>query len=165
MINLRISSLVITAATMLMLAMKQSVSAFGPALTRRTFFASPTILTLIASPVTLQSFASPKSVEHALTNPATTVLDARQVDEILEYGFLKTDRQWVNAACTLQECPLLEVAAGSLILNKKAPVVVYCSSGKRAAKAKQVLESKGYTTVLNAGPLSGLDYLDYSLVK
>jgi len=151
MANRRISSLVVTAATML--AMKQYVSAFGPGLTRRTFVASSTILQ--------SSFASPESVQHALANPATTILDVRRVDEILENGFLsKTGTQWVHASCTPQECPLLEVAAGSLIPNKEAPVVIYCASGKRAEMAKQVLERKGYTTVLNAGGHGGLDYLN-----
>jgi phage shock protein E len=86
-------------------------------------------------------------------------LDVRRIDEILESGFLKTDRQWVHAQCTLTECPLLDVAAESLIPDKHAPVVVYCASGKRADKAKELLESKGYVNVLNAGGLGDLGYL------
>jgi phage shock protein E len=117
--------------------------------TRRTFFSS--------APLFL--FASPQDVKGALVNPKTTVLDVRRVDEILDNGFLKTDRQWVHAQCTPTECPLLDVVAESLIPDKNAPVVVYCASGKRADKAKEVLESKGYTNVLNAGGLGDLGYL------
>jgi phage shock protein E len=40
-----------------------------------------------------------------------------------------------------------------------APVIVFCRSGRRAGKAKEMLEAKGYTKVLNAGGLTGLDYL------
>jgi rhodanese-related sulfurtransferase len=39
------------------------------------------------------------------------------------------------------------------------PVIVYCGSGKRAAKAKEVLEGKGYLKVLNAGAFGDLTYL------
>jgi phage shock protein E len=118
--------------------------------TRRTFFSSTPLF----------SFATPQVVRGALANPKTTVLDVRRLDEILESGFLKTeDRQWIHAPCTLTECPLLDVAAESLIPDKNAPVVVYCASGKRAAKAKEVLESKGYGNVLNAGTFGGLGYL------
>jgi|PlaIllAssembly_1097288.scaffolds.fasta_scaffold151364_1 phage shock protein E len=35
--------------------------------------------------------------------------------------------------------------------DKTRPVVVYCRSGNRSAKAKQALESAGYTHVVNGG--------------
>jgi phage shock protein E len=124
-------------------------SATTPSSTRRTFFSSTPLF----------MFASPQDVKGALANPKTTVLDVRRVDEILDSGFLKTDRQWVHAQCTLTECPLLNVAAESLIPDKNAPVVIYCASGKRAGKAKEVLESLGYANVLNAGGLGDLGYL------
>lgn len=34
-----------------------------------------------------------------------------------------------------------------------APVVIHCKSGRRAAKAEEVLKQKGYTKVYNAGGL------------
>jgi rhodanese-related sulfurtransferase len=37
-----------------------------------------------------------------------------------------------------------------------APVIVFCRSGRRAGKAKEMLELKGYTNVLNAGALTDL---------
>lgn len=38
-----------------------------------------------------------------------------------------------------------------LKLSKERPIVVYCRSGKRAEIARQVLESAGYTNVVNGG--------------
>lgn len=37
-----------------------------------------------------------------------------------------------------------------------APVIIYCASGRRASKAEQVLKSKGYTKVYNAGGLADM---------
>lgn len=98
------------------------------------------------------TIAAPEEIKEALANPKTTVVDARRVDEILEAGYLKTpNNQWVHASCTLEECPLLSIAAESLIRDASEPVVVYCASGKRANVAKEFLEKKGYKHVLNAG--------------
>lgn len=90
-------------------------------------------------------------VEAAIADTKATVLDVRSLDEILSAGFLKTDRPWIHAQCTLDACPLLDVAAEEMFKDKSAPIVIYCGSGKRATKAKEVLESKGYQKVLNAG--------------
>jgi len=38
-----------------------------------------------------------------------------------------------------------------------APVIIHCKSGRRAAKAEEVLKSKGYTQVYNAGGLNDLN--------
>ena len=43
--------------------------------------------------------------------------------------------------------------------NNIAPIIVFCSTGKRAANAKKVLMEKGYTTVLNAGTI--FDVVEY----
>lgn len=40
-----------------------------------------------------------------------------------------------------------------------APVILFCRSGRRAWKAKEVLEEKGYTKILNAGGLKDMNYL------
>lgn len=101
-------------------------------------------------------FSSKQTVHEALEAKSAVVLDVRSVDEIVESGHLKTNRQWVHAPCTLQGSPLLSAAAESLIPNKKAPVIVYCASGKRAEKAKEILENMGYENVLNAGGFAGL---------
>lgn len=40
--------------------------------------------------------------------------------------------------------------------DKSKPIVVYCGSGRRAGKAKELLESAGYTHVINGGGLDDL---------
>lgn len=35
--------------------------------------------------------------------------------------------------------------------DKSQPIVVYCASGVRSSRAKQTLESAGYSSVINAG--------------
>lgn len=40
--------------------------------------------------------------------------------------------------------------------DKTKPVVVYCTAGSRAAKAKQQLEAAGYTQVVNGGGFDDL---------
>jgi phage shock protein E len=104
--------------------------------------------------------ASQESIRAALDNPKTTILDVRGVDEIIADGYLKINGlQYIHAQCTPTDAPLLSVAAEDLIRDKTAPVLVYCAKGFRATKAKEVLESKGYTNVLNAGGFSDLDFL------
>lgn len=36
------------------------------------------------------------------------------------------------------------------------PIVVYCASGSRSARAKNILRANGYTDVTDAGPLSAM---------
>jgi phage shock protein E len=43
------------------------------------------------------------------------------------------------------------------LIKHLAPVIIFCRSGRRAGKAKELLEEKGYKTVLNAGGLSDID--------
>ena len=48
----------------------------------------------------------------------------------------------------------------SLPIWRAAPVIVYCGTGKRAALAKNILESKHYTNVYNAGAFKDIGYLE-----
>lgn len=43
--------------------------------------------------------------------------------------------------------------------DKEVPIIIYCGSGRRANKAKEVLEGQGYKIVVNAGGLGDIDYL------
>lgn len=52
----------------------------------------------------------------------------------------------------------IEAGVAGLNLDKDTPIYLYCGSGGRAGVAKQTLERKGYTRVINAGGLS--DALD-----
>ncbi len=54
---------------------------------------------------------------------------------------------------------MLTLLTNSLISISLAPVIIFCRSGRRAGKAKEVLEQKGYERVLNAGGVKDLSYL------
>jgi len=41
--------------------------------------------------------------------------------------------------------------------SKNKPIITCCASGMRSASAKGILESKGYTNVINGGPWQSLD--------
>lgn len=41
-------------------------------------------------------------------------------------------------------------------INKDKPVITCCASGMRSAAAKRLLESKGYSEVINGGGWAGL---------
>ena len=112
------------------------------------------------------SFASHDEIQAALDDERTTILDVRRYEEIVDSGFLKTYKpgdgtphQWIHMPCMPNEAAGLEMTASHLLKDKSAPILVHCAAGKRAAKAKEVLESMGYTNVLNAGAFGDLqDY-------
>jgi phage shock protein E len=94
--------------------------------------------------------ASPESIQIALSRDETHVLDVRTLEEIAAAGRLE-HANWTHTGCTPSECPELSAAPEKFVPNKDATVVIYCRSGRRAGKAKEVLESHGYSNVLNAG--------------
>jgi len=50
--------------------------------------------------------------------------------------------------------PLAELESKlPLKANKDMPVIVYCRTGNRSGKAKEILEKNGYTNVINGGGL------------
>ena len=92
--------------------------------------------------------ASVDQLKEALRNPQTTVVDVRKLEELQESGYFvpPNNIQWVHAPCTLESCPLLDLASDGLLRNgPSAPVIVYCASGKRATKAQTVLQAQVYT--------------------
>jgi rhodanese-related sulfurtransferase len=107
------------------------------------------------------AMATPDKIRAALQNPATTVVDARTIQEVQKDGYFHGcddgKCHFVHAPSTKTESPLLQSAATSLIPDQQAPVVAYCASGIRAGTVKTVLEQLGYETVLNAGALSDLN--------
>lgn len=151
LISRRVASLAILTGNAL-LSHPDPTAAFvqSPQTPRLAFTVTKKLSTAKAAPgITI---AAPEEIQTALSNPKTTVVDVRKMDEILESGYLKTpNNQWIHAPCSLEECPLLSVAVESLIRDGSEPVVVYCASGKRANVAKEFLEGKGYKHVLNAG--------------
>ncbi|HLW29450.1 MAG TPA: rhodanese-like domain-containing protein [Brumimicrobium sp.] len=55
--------------------------------------------------------------------------------------------------------PLNQVSQQLSEFDDKEQIVVYCRSGARSGNAKQILESNGYTNVINAINLSHLNKL------
>jgi phage shock protein E len=45
----------------------------------------------------------------------------------------------------------IDAGISALLPDKSQPIIVYCARGGRAGKAKQTLESLGYTNVENGG--------------
>lgn len=95
-------------------------------------------------------FASPEEIKMALSKEDTHVLDVRTLDEISATGRLQHVK-WTQIDGTPSECPGLNAAPEKFVQNKDATVVIHCRSGRRANKAKEVLESHGYSNVMNGG--------------
>lgn len=79
-----------------------------------------------------------------LVSGGAKLIDVRSPEEFAD-GHLEGA---VNIPVAQLEARLGEVGP------KDAPVVVYCRSGHRASKAKQVLEAAGFKAVHNLGPKS-----------
>lgn len=78
------------------------------------------------------------------------LLDVREPDEY-EQGH-------INGATNL---PLSQIERGKLpddILDKKEPVMVYCRSGRRSARAAALLEQQGYTAIYDMGGIISWPY-------
>ncbi|MBK9036226.1 MAG: rhodanese-like domain-containing protein [Myxococcales bacterium] len=74
-----------------------------------------------------------------------TVIDVREQDEWDE-GHMPTAKLYPVGSIDQHVDEIAQLAGG-----KDKPVVVYCKSGGRASKAKQVLEAAGFTRVINGG--------------
>ena len=114
------------------------------------------------SRTTMSDIASQAQVLPFANQPNAVILDVRTEEEINTIGSLqnKFGSRWVHYSVTPTEAPELEENPEAIVgSDKDAPIIIYCRSGRRATKAKEVLESKGYTKVLNAGGWSDVDYL------
>eukprot|EP00579_Thalassiosira_antarctica_P008646 CAMPEP_0201887950 /NCGR_PEP_ID=MMETSP0902-20130614/26265_1 /ASSEMBLY_ACC=CAM_ASM_000551 /TAXON_ID=420261 /ORGANISM="Thalassiosira antarctica, Strain CCMP982" /LENGTH=105 /DNA_ID=CAMNT_0048418037 /DNA_START=59 /DNA_END=376 /DNA_ORIENTATION=+ len=105
----------------------------------------------------MASFSTPDQVKAVVDEPGAVILDVRTEDELKEEQL--TSRPFHHMSCHVEDCSELMAKAEQLLPDKNAPVVIFCRSGRRAGKAKEVLEQKGYTKVLNAGGLKDLTYL------
>jgi phage shock protein E len=103
-------------------------------------------------------FCTPLQVQQALADPTTIVLDTRTLPEIEADGRVQHVNYKHVTSCTAESCPDLMAHTERFVPDnvdkKTVTIVVYCRSGRRAAKAKQTLVDKGYTHVLNAGGYS-----------
>ena len=104
-------------------------------------------------------FASQNEVIAASKQSNVVFLDVRTPQEV-KVARLHPPGAFVAVSVNPDEAPELVAQSSTLLPNKMAPVIVYCASGQRAAQAKKVLKKQGYKTVLNAGALSDLGYLN-----
>lgn len=93
----------------------------------------------------MKSVISSKEARELISNGAQ-IVDVRSVHEF------KQDA--IRGAVNL---PLGDLNNNLSGLDSTKPVLVYCRTGGRSAKAQQVLTSKGFT-VHNAGSLSNLSW-------
>jgi phage shock protein E len=95
-------------------------------------------------------------VKKALGDPSTYVLDVRTPEEIAASGKV-SHKNWSQVNGTPDSCPELAAHPERYVKEKDATVVVYCRSGRRAARAKEELVKQGYTgSILNAGGYDSL---------
>ncbi len=105
-------------------------------------------------------FATKEEILATSKIPTVVFLDVRTQEEISVAKLTPPDGAWVACSCTPDAAPELELDAAKLLPDKNAPVIIYCGSGRRAAKAKEVLVAQGYSTVLNAGGLIDLGFFN-----
>lgn len=55
---------------------------------------------------------------------------------------------WMQTSCTPMSADL-DLETGNI--DKDTDVVIYCQSGRRASRAKEILENRGFKNVLNGG--------------
>lgn len=93
--------------------------------------------------------ANQDDIRKSLTNKSTILLDVRTMDEIAASGKIEVEgHSWMQTPCT----PASEdLDLDTDNVDKDATVVLYCRSGRRASRAKEILESRGFKTVLNGG--------------
>jgi phage shock protein E len=92
--------------------------------------------------------------------PKALLLDVRSPPEIAMSKLNPTKLKWAHSFVTPFGAPELEKNAKAVVgSNKSTPIIIYCGTGKRASIAKKILESQGYTNVVNAGGLGDVDYL------
>ena len=103
-----------------------------------------------APPVAQKAGKDPETAKR-LVREGAVVIDVRTPDEY-QGGHL------ANAASIPVDEIGARVADVEKLVNgdRTKPVVVYCSKGGRAAKAKQVLEDAGFQRVVNGGGLDDL---------
>lgn len=89
--------------------------------------------------------ADPATAARALIAAGATVLDVREPSEWDE-GHLEQARLFPVGSIGDKLAEIEQLAGG-----KDKPIVLYCRSGGRAGKAKEILEAAGFSNVTNGG--------------
>ena len=85
-----------------------------------------------------------------LSRPEAVLLDVREEPEYLTGHAID--------ALLLPVDEITAQTAGELIPNHQTPVLVYCRTGRRSARAAHILESLGYEDLYDMGGLVGWPY-------
>ena len=89
----------------------------------------------------------PKADYAAMVSEGAVIVDVRSPDEFRS-GHIK-------GALNI---PLPSLQSNLAKLKKEKTIITCCASGMRSAAAKNVLKSKGYTSVYNGGGWMGLQH-------
>uniref|UniRef100_A0A7S4J1I3 Rhodanese domain-containing protein n=1 Tax=Odontella aurita TaxID=265563 RepID=A0A7S4J1I3_9STRA len=100
--------------------------------------------------------SSKEEVRKAASDPRVVFIDVRSHEEV---SLKSLKRPYIHAPCVVTECNRLEEEGEKLVPEKDVPIVLFCRSGRRASKAKEVLQGMGYTNIFNAGGITDLDHL------
>ncbi|KAI2506368.1 hypothetical protein MHU86_8096 [Fragilaria crotonensis] len=95
----------------------------------------------------MSDIASQAQVLPLANQPNAVILDVRTEEEIKTTGSLenKFGSKWVHYSVIPTEAPELEENPEAIVgSDKDAPIIIYCRSGRRATKAKEVLEQGIY---------------------
>lgn len=92
----------------------------------------------------LRAGTTPGSDARALVNDGARLVDVRTPEEF--------SRGHIEGAVNIPVSDI-EARVGELG-DKQGSIVLYCRSGARSAKAKALLESKGFARVVNMGAMS-----------
>src|SRR5210317_1042271 len=99
--------------------------------------------------MTSMGLANREDIRTSLTDKSTILLDVRTMDEIAASGKIEVEgHAWMQTPCTPMSDDL---DLDTDTVDKEANVVVYCRSGRRASRAKEILERRGFKNVLNGG--------------
>ncbi|HEU4727917.1 MAG TPA: rhodanese-like domain-containing protein [Kofleriaceae bacterium] len=104
-----------------------------------------------SSPAAAAVPAKDPATARRLMASGAVVLDVRSADEYAD------DHLATAVNVPVQELPARLSEVDRLVSGDRTrPIVVYCSKGGRAAKAKAELEAAGYSQVVNGGGLADL---------
>ena len=106
------------------------------------------------------------AVVHAHPKNTTPIilLDVRSPKEVADAHFdAPADKnylvKYIAGVTMTPDVSSIEQQAATVLPDKAQPIVTFCAVGGRSHLAAQKLQAMGYTTVLNAGGLNDLGYL------
>ena len=83
-------------------------------------------------------------------------INCTQAKSLIQQGALLVDvrssREYHSGALPgAVNLPLEQIASGPQVLESDKPIILYCVTGLRSGKAKQIVLSMGFATVHNLG--------------